>query len=80
MKPKRRPATSGECKTCGRSIIWATNEQGKRVALTITMEVYSIVYPGPHDSYETKRAKKQVYVNHKITCGAVFKEQYGLEV
>lgn len=63
-----------KCKTCGRSIIWAVNEDGKKVALTMSREVYAVVYPGPHDHFATLRTKKNVYVNHRIVCGAKWKE------
>lgn len=69
----RRPNPT-HCKKCGTSVIWAHNEEGKKVELTITQEVYSIVYPGPHDRFLTKRAKQQVYVNHKLVCGAKWRE------
>lgn len=72
-KPK-----SLNCKKCGQSIIWAEDERGKYVSLTISQEVYSVVYPGPHDRFLTKRAKQQVYVNHRLVCGADWKEfKYG---
>lgn len=63
-----------ECKQCGRKVIWAINEQGKKVALTMSQEVYAVVYPGPHDHFATLRTKKQVYVNHRIVCGAKWRE------
>jgi hypothetical protein len=64
----------GKCKKCGQAVVWAIDEQNKKVALTWTTEVYSVVYPGPHDSVHTKRTKKEVYVNHKLTCGSSFNE------
>lgn len=68
---KMPPTSAGTCRNCGKTIIYAINEEGKKVALSWTLEVYSIVYPGPHSHYLTKRAKKTVYVNHLLVCGVL---------
>ena len=56
------------CQRCGKTIIFAENEQHQKVALEKTDEVYAIVYPGPADRWLTKKAKQEVYVNHTLTC------------
>lgn len=67
-----------KCRVCGESITWAKLKGSTaRIPLTYTSEVYILDYPGPKDSFEVKKTKKQVYVNHRLVCGASFREGYG---
>lgn len=63
--------TTEECKVCGRVIFIAVDEDGKRIKLEPTTEVYRMAYPGPADSWQALKAKSPaitLFIPHWLSC------------
>lgn len=54
------------CKGCGRKIVWAIDEAGKRQCLDAVAPVYEVLRPDEVDARCARR--KESFVSHFVTC------------
>lgn len=57
-----------KCKGCGASIIWAVNENGKRVPLDAKAPIYVLLATASLDEERCVRDRSPRYVSHFSTC------------